>query len=68
MGLLGTSDGPEGGVDLGASRGRRDPLEDERVGVKRVECLVKMVGGGGELEGEDAVEGVLGQREAVSEG
>lgn len=50
------SDGPEGGVDLGPGGRRGEPFEDERVGAEGGEREVEVVGGGGELVGEDAWE------------
>jgi hypothetical protein len=62
------SDGPEGRVDLGPGGGRGEPLEDERVGADGGERAVEVVGGGGELVGEDACECVLRQGETVRVG
>ena len=60
IGVAATSDCSEGGVDLGLRRGWWYPLEDERVGSESGEGAVDVVGGGGELVGEDALESVLG--------
>ena len=64
----GASHGSESRVDLGPSRGWWDPLDDKRVGPERGERAVDVVGGGGELVGEDSWESVLSHGEAVGVG